>query len=145
MKSVVVGFCLLFIILLFGCSKTPPTGPWAGTYINVLGPADSFSTVTITYTGSNTVDVLFKIYQFSYVYSAVTLHNVPLTGTSATFAQKQHIIEATDLGNYNIQGNLSFSVQPAGKQITLTAVATDITTNNAADTKNYQFTGLKSD
>ena len=143
MKSIIFGFCLALIVFLFGCSKTPPTGPWSGTYINVLGAQDSFSSVTVTYTGSGSVDVLFKIYQFGYVYSAVTLHNVPLTGGTATFAQKQHIIEATDQGNYNIQGNLSFSTQPAGKQIILSAVATNITTNNAADTKNYQFTGLK--
>ena len=143
MKSIAFVFCLSMIVFVCGCSKTPPTGPWAGTYINVLGAVDSFSSVTITYTGSGSVDVLFKIYQFSYVYSAVTLHNVPLTGTTATFAQKQHIIEATDQGNFNIQGNLSFTTQPSGKQITLTAVATNITTNNAADTKNYQFTGLK--
>ena len=140
MKNVFLAFCISVVLIMCGCNKSP-TGPWTGTYINVLGVADSFSSVAVTYTGNNTVNVICKLYEFSYVYTAFTLQNVVLTGTTATFNQKQHIIEATDLGPFLIQGNMSLN----GNQITFTAVATNLTTHNASDTKNFQFTGIKPD
>jgi len=139
MKKIVLVFCVSVFLILCGCSKPGPTGVWSGSYINIYGSTDSFSSVHISYTGNNSADVVFKLYEFSYVYSAVTLHNVTLTGTTATFAQKQHIIETTDLGPYQITGNMSLS----GNQVTLTATATNLTTNNPGDTKNFQFTGIR--
>ena len=133
MRNVALAFCISVVLILCGCSKPGPTGVWAGNYVNVLGVRDSFSSVTVTYTGSNTVNVVCKLYQFGYVYTAFTLQNVTLSGTTAIFSQKQHIIESTDLGLYLFQGNMSL----AASQITLTATATNLTTNNPSDTKHY--------
>jgi hypothetical protein len=134
MKSIFLALSITAIVCICSCSKTPPTGLWSGTYVNVLGAQDSFSSVSVVYTGSNTVNVVCKMYQFGYVYTAFTLQNVTLTGNTATFAQKQHIIEATDQGIFSIQGNMSLN----GTQLTLNATATN---NNSSDTKNYQFIG----
>jgi hypothetical protein len=141
MRNVALTFCISVVLIVCGCSKPAPTGVWAGNYINVVGATrDSFSSVTIIYTGTNTVNAVCKIYQYGYLYTAFTLQNVTLTGTTATFDQTQHIIESTDLGPFLFQGNMSLT----GTQLTFTAVATDLTTHNPSDTKNFQFTGVLS-
>jgi hypothetical protein len=140
MKSLYIALFISVIVLMCGCSKTAPVGPWSGTYVNVLGVTDSFSSVSVIYNSNNTANVVCKLYQFGYVYTAFTLQNVALTGTTASFNQKQHIIEATDLGLYDIQGNMSLT----SNQITFNAVATNLTSYNPNDTKHFQFSGAVS-
>ena len=139
MKSIFLFLGISMVLALGGCSKSGIAGPWSGTYINVLGVTDSFSSVTIIYTSSNVASVVCNMYQFGYVYTAFTLNNVVLNGNSASFNQDQHIIEATDLGLYNIQGNMTL----ANGQITLNAVATNVANKDVNTNINYQFTGAK--
>jgi hypothetical protein len=131
-------FFFAFILLLSGGCHKSQDGPWSGSYLNALGGgADSLALLSVSYAGSHSINITFQISEQGYLYTALTLQNVPITGDSAIIDQDQHIIEATDLGPFRFAGGATIS----GTLLTLNATASDLTTGHSSDTKVFQFSG----
>ncbi len=147
MKNTLLIFFLSAFVMLSGCKKEAPVIPdgaanWIGTY-NASNNG-SIQQIQINAAGNNALQVIIKINQFSYLYTASTLQNVIISGTNANAAvisEDEHIIETTDLGLYSFKGTISLS----GNQVTMNAVATNLESGATSENSpmNFTFSGSR--
>lgn len=147
MKNILLILGLSALVALSACKKdTPaPTGPSAaflGTY-NTSNPVGyhGVTQVQIVQASDNSIKVILKLEEYSYLYTATTLQNVKVAGTSATISETQNIIEQTDLGPYVFNG----TVQINGNNLVLTTSAISVQSPNNSDVSpmNFSFSGTK--
>lgn len=150
MKNSLLIIGLSVMVILSACQKeasvtsaTPDsTSKWVGTY-NVANPTGNSgpTQVQITSAGNNTIKVIIRIEQFSYIYTASTLQGVTINGNTATINETQNIIEATDLGPYAFTGTLQLN----GNTLALSANAVSVRNpvNVEYSPMNFAFSGNK--
>jgi hypothetical protein len=148
MKNLLYIFIISAFVMLSGCKKdlapaaNDPTTPWVGTY-NVANPVgnNGVTQIQIIRAGNNSLRVILKMQQFSYLYTATTLQNVTISGTTATINETQNIIEQTDLGPYVFSGTMQIS----GGVAVLSSSAVSVQTPNNSDVSplNFNFSGAK--
>gem|GEM_PF-2801811 len=148
MKNVVLFSVLSLFVMLTGCSKTAPPSPndptnaWVGTY-NATNPVgnNGVTQVQVVRASDNSLKVILKVEQFSYLYTASTLQSVKIAGTTGTISETQNIIEATDLGPYVFNGTM----QVNGKKLILSSSAISVQSPNNSDVSpmNFNFQGTK--
>ena len=146
MKNILLVLGLSMMAILSGCKKdAPATGPasaFVGTYVTANPVSNNGVTqVQVVQASDNTLKVVIKIEQFSYLYTASTLQKVTVSGTTGTISETQNIIEATDLGPYVFNG----TVQINGDHLTLATSAISVQTPNNSDVSpmNFSFSGKK--
>lgn len=146
MKNILLILGLSMLAVLSGCKKeataTGPASAFVGTYVtaNPVGN-NGVTQVQVVQSGDNTLKVVLKVEQFSYLYTASTLQKVTVSGTTGTISETQNIIEATDLGPYVFNGNLQIN----GDRLVLSTSAISVQSPNNSDVSpmNFSFSGKK--
>lgn len=146
MKNILLILGLSTMVVLSGCNKDAPiSGPataWAGTY-NTANPVgnNGVTQVQVVAVSGTTVKIVLKTEQFSYLYTASTLQQVKVSGTTGTINETQNIIEQTDLGPYVFSG----TVQVNGTQLILSSSAISVKSPNNSEISpmNFTFQGNK--
>ena len=144
MKKLLLVMSLSAFLLLDGCKKEtttsvpPALAQWVGTYNGPYG--SSLEQIQINYIGNNTLEIIMKVNQFSYLYTATTLKNVTVSGNTATISEVENIIEETNYGPYKFNGTLSLGSN--GVQLNATALSVQVPANENSPME-FTFSGQK--
>jgi hypothetical protein len=145
MKKLLLVMSLSVFLFLDGCKKDPSESvppalaKWVGIYNGPYGSA--LEQISISYAGNNTLQIVMKVNQYSYLYTATTLKDVSVSGTTATISEVENIIEDTNYGPYQFNGLLTLN---ADNTLSLSATAVSVRTPaNENSPMNFNFQGNK--